>query len=72
MKFVPKYVYYVNYKKRPSKRKPKRMWMSAHKRFDTEGEMLQWMKANGLKIDRWTSVEKCEIDNTLFADVFHL
>lgn len=66
------FVWYVNYKKRPSTRKPKRMWMSAHKRFNSEQEAKQWMKDNGLKLDRWTNIEKCEIDNTLLADVFHL
>jgi cell division inhibitor SulA len=34
--------------------------------------LQEWMKENGLKIDRWTNIEKCEIDNTLLADIFHL
>jgi hypothetical protein len=68
----PKFVWYVNYKKRPSTRKPKRMWMSAYKSFYSEQEALQWMKENNLKFDRWTHIEKCELDYTLLAGIFSI
>ena len=65
-------VYYVNYRKRPSTRKPKRMWAQRSKRFNTEKEAQEWMKENGLKLDRWTNIEKCELDNTLLAGIFSI
>lgn len=65
-------VYFVNYRKRPSTRKPKRLWAKRTARFNTEQEAKDWMKENGLKPDRWTNIEKSEIDNTLLADIFHL
>lgn len=64
--------YFVNYRVRPTTRKPRRLWKKASKFFTTEKEALQWMKKNGLKINRWNNIEKCEVYTDLLKDIFSI